>query len=59
MSKKRIINLLVAIVILVALSFNAACESTGWALFGNIFGWTILVGVSFAVVDHHIKEKEA
>ena len=59
MSKNRIINLLVAIAILVALSFNAACESTGWALAGNIFGWAILVGVSFAVVDHHIKEEEA
>lgn len=59
MSKKRIINAVIAVSILVALSLNAACDNTGWALVGEIFGWSIIVGVSFLAVDNHIKEMEA
>ena len=57
MKKARLINAMVAIVILVALSLNAACESNGWPLVGDIFGWSLLIGGSFLVVDNYIKER--
>lgn len=58
MSKKRKINALVAIAIFAALALNSACESNGWPLVGNIFGWLLIVGGLFMVVDHRFKEEE-
>ena len=58
MSKKRIINGLVAMAIFAALSMNAACNTNGWPLVGEIFGWSLIVAILFIVVDHRIKEKE-
>lgn len=59
MKKKRIINGVVATWILAALSVNAASNAAGWALVGELFGWTLIVGILALVVDHHIKESEA
>ena len=58
MSKKRKTNALVAIAIFAALALNSACESNGWPLVGNIFGWFLIVGGLFMVVDTEIKERE-
>ncbi len=56
MSKKRIINALVAVAIFASLSINATFDSEGIALAGNIFGYFLLVGILALVVDNHIKE---
>lgn len=58
MSTKRILNGLIALAILAALSINAASNTNGWTLVGEIFGWSLLVGGSFLVVDNRIKESE-
>ena len=58
MSTKRILNGILAIAILAALSINAACNTDGWTLVGEIFGWTLLIGGTFLVVDNRIKESE-
>lgn len=55
----RKINLAVAIFVFVALAGNAATECTGWALAGDVFGWLLIVGILFAVVDNYIKERSA
>ena len=56
---KRQINAVVALTIFAALAINAATYCSGWALVGDIFGWALLVGGSFIVVDNKIKEGEA
>ena len=56
--KARKINGIVAVVVFVALAGNAFCESNGWALVGNIFGWAIIVAALWMVVDNKIKERE-
>ena len=56
--KPRTINALLAAVVLVALIVNSASNNNGWALVGEIFGWTIIVGALFAVIDNKIKENE-
>lgn len=58
MSKNRIINMLVAVAILAALSVNAASECQGWALVGDITGWTLIVGILSLVIDNKIKDGE-
>lgn len=59
MSKNRKINALVAIIIFAGLALNAAFESEGIALAGNIFGYFLIVGGLFLVVDNRIKNTEA
>lgn len=56
MKKHRIINAIVALTIFAGLSINAACESDGFALAGNIFGYLLLVGGLFMVIDNKIKQ---
>lgn len=58
MSKKRIINGVIAMAIFVALSVNAAFNTSGWSLVGEVFGWSLIITMLFLVVDNHIKEKE-
>ena len=59
MSKKRTINAIAALTIFAGLSINAACESDGFALAGNVFGYLLLVGALFLIVDNKIKSMEA
>ena len=59
MSKKRTINAIVALTIFAGLSINAAFESDGFALAGNVFGYLLLVGALFLIVDNKIKNIEA
>ena len=59
MKKTRIIIGLIAVIILAALSMNAACNTSGWSLVGEVFGWSIIVGILYLVVDNRIKERNA
>lgn len=59
MKKTRIINGLIAVAILAALSMHAACNTSGWPLVGEVFGWSIIVGILYLVVDNRIKERNA
>ena len=58
MSKKRKINALVAFAIFAALALESACKTNGMAFVGNVFGWSLIVGGLFMVVDTEIKERE-
>ena len=55
---KRNANRLLALVVVAALAVNAAAHTSGWALVGEIFGWALLVGAVFLVVDNKIKEMQ-
>lgn len=56
--RKRQKNALIAIAIFAALSINACFENSGWALVGEIFGWSLIVGGLFLVVDNKLKKTE-
>lgn len=56
--KTRTLNALAAATVAVGLIGNAACENTGWALAGNILGYVLIVGILFAAVDNHLKERD-
>ena len=56
--KPRTINALLAAVIFVALVVNSASNNSGWALIGEVFGWSIIIGILFAVIDNKIKEMQ-
>ena len=50
-------NALLAIVVLMALAVNSASHNTGWVLVGEIFGWSLIIGGLWLVIDKHIKER--
>lgn len=53
--RKRQINAVVALTIFAALALNSACNNSGWALVGEIFGWSLIIGGMFLVVDNKLK----
>lgn len=57
MKKARLINGAAALIAAVALCGNAAIDNSGWMLAGNIFGWVLIIGTLWLVVDHEIKER--
>lgn len=56
--KARKINTLVALVIAGALTVNALSTCNGWALVGDLFGWALIVGGLWMMVDNKLKERE-
>ena len=56
--KARVLNGIIAGITAAALSLNAACDSSGWILAGNIAGWLIIVGTLWFVIDNKIKEAQ-
>jgi len=56
--RKRQKNAVVALTIFAALALNSACNNSGWALVGEIFGWSLIVGGLFLVVDNKLKKME-
>lgn len=54
----RVLNGIIAGITAAALSLNAACDSCGWVLVANIFGWLIIVGSMWAIVDNKLKEAQ-
>lgn len=55
---KRNVNRLLALVVMAALVVNAAAHNTGWALVGEIFGWSLIIGGSFLVADNKLKTED-
>ena len=53
----RQIHALLAIVVLIALAVNSASHNTGWVLVGEIFGWSLIIGGLWLVIDKCIKER--
>ena len=51
-------NRLLALVAVAALAVNAASHTSGWALVGEIFGWVLIIGGTYLVVDNKIKEMQ-
>lgn len=56
--KARQVNILLSAVVYAALFVNSASTNYGWALVGEVFGWTIIIGSLFAVINNKIKESE-
>lgn len=56
--RKRQKNAVVALTIFAALALNSACNNSGWALVGEIFGWSLIIGGMFLVVDNKLKKME-
>lgn len=56
--KARVLNGIIAGITAATLSLNAACDSSGWVLAGNIAGWLIIVGTLWFVIDNKIKEAQ-
>ena len=50
-------NALLAIVALLVLAVNSASHNTGWVLVGEIFGWSLIIGGLWLMIDNKIKER--
>lgn len=56
--KKRNVCRLLAVVVLVGLAVNAASHNDGWVLVGEIFGWALIIGGLFAIIDNKLKAED-